>query len=106
VAVNNAIASLKQEVDFCTRGGAGAGVMELIEELVATDLSQRAPGGGGDVVVLAAGEDGPVTLTPYGQNILISGPSGAGKSSVAAGLVERLIQRNYQLCIIDPEGDY
>lgn len=106
VAVDNAIESLKQKVDFCTRGGAGDGVIELIEELVDTDLSRRKPGGRGDVVVLATGQDGPITFSPYGQNLLISGPSGAGKSSVAAGVIERLIERSYQLCIIDPEGDY
>jgi hypothetical protein len=37
---------------------------------------------------------------------LIAGPSGTGKSTVAAGIVERLIKQAYQLCIVDPEGDY
>jgi hypothetical protein len=106
VAVDNAIASIKERADFCTRGSSGHGAAELIEELVATDLSSRAPGGGGDVVVLACREDGPVTFAPYGQNILICGPSSAGKSTFATGLIERLIERSYQLCIIDPEGDY
>jgi len=106
VAVDNAIESLKRSADFCTRGAEGQGVRELISELVATDLSQRSPGGGGDVIVLGTRHDGTVTFPPYGQNILISGPSSAGKSSFATGLIERLIERNYQLCIIDPEGDY
>ncbi|MGH7615639.1 MAG: ATP-binding protein, partial [Gemmatimonadaceae bacterium] len=37
---------------------------------------------------------------------LVCGPSGAGKSTFATGLIERLIDRSYQLCVIDPEGDY
>lgn len=106
VAVDNAIASIKEVADFCTRGSADQGVMELIEELIATDLSSRAPSGGGDVIVLASRQEGPITFPPYGQSILISGPSSAGKSTFATGLIERLIERNYQLCIIDPEGDY
>jgi hypothetical protein len=106
VAVDNAISSLKAKVDFCTRAAAGRGVVELIEELMATDLANRTPGGGGDVLVLAESETGPVTFPPYGQNIVISGPSSAGKSTFATGLIERLIERHYQLCIIDPEGDY
>ncbi len=106
VAVDNAIPSIKERADFCTRGARGQGVVELIEELVSTDLSSRAPGGSGDVIVLASREDGPITFPPYGQNILISGPSSAGKSTFATGLIERLIERDYQLCIIDPEGDY
>ena len=48
----------------------------------------------------------PVTVPPYGVNILIAGPSGSGKSTVTAGIVERLIERAYQVCIVDPEGDY
>ena len=56
---------------------------------------------------LATHEDGtPITFQPYGQNILVSGASGAGKSTFATGLIERLLDRHYQVCIIDPEGDY
>src|SRR5690606_20872870 len=39
-------------------------------------------------------------------NVLIAGPSGSGKSTLTAGLVERLIGKDYQVCIVDPEGDY
>ena len=107
VAVDNAVAALKAKVDFCTRGSNGRGVAELIEELITTDLSSRTPGGTGDLVELAVRRDGtPVTFAPYACNILVSGPSGAGKSTFATGLIERLIDRHYQLCIIDPEGDY
>jgi hypothetical protein len=38
--------------------------------------------------------------------VLVAGPSGTGKSTVAAGIVERLMRQEYQLCIVDPEGDY
>jgi 3-deoxy-D-manno-octulosonate 8-phosphate phosphatase KdsC-like HAD superfamily phosphatase len=107
VAVDNAVAAIRAKVDFCTRGADGSGVAELIDELVTTDLSGRTPRDIGDPVVLADRRDGTsVTFPPYGHNILVSGPSGAGKSSFATGLIERLIDRSYQLCIIDPEGDY
>jgi HAD superfamily hydrolase (TIGR01484 family) len=107
VAVDNAVAALKAKVDFCTRRSDGGGVAELIEELITTDLSGRTPGGTGDLVELAVRRDGtPVTFPPYACNILVSGPSGTGKSTFATGLIERLIDRRYQLCIIDPEGDY
>lgn len=43
VAVDNAVAAIKANVDFCTRGADGNGVAELIEELVTTDLSGRTP---------------------------------------------------------------
>ena len=107
VAVANAVDAVKAKADFTTPGPTGAGVIQLIDELIATDLSQRVTGGVGDVVVLANRRDGvPATFRPYGQNILVSGPSGAGKSTFATGLIERLIDRDYQICIVDPEGDY
>ncbi|MGH7618047.1 MAG: HAD family hydrolase, partial [Gemmatimonadaceae bacterium] len=74
VAVDNAIASIKAKTDFITHASNGAGVVELIEELIATDLSNRATAGVGDVVVLATHRDGaPATFRPYGQNILVCG---------------------------------
>ncbi len=107
VAVSNAIDAVKAKADFTTSASCGAGVIQLIDELVANDLADRATGGVGDVVVLAQRRDAePATFRPYGQNILVCGPSGAGKSTFATGLIERLIDRDYQLCIVDPEGDY
>jgi hydroxymethylpyrimidine pyrophosphatase-like HAD family hydrolase len=107
VAVANAVDAVKAKADFVTPAATAAGVIQLIDELIATDLSQRVTGGVGDVVVLADRADGvPATFRPYGQNILVCGPSGAGKSTFATGLIERLIDRDYQICIIDPEGDY
>ena len=107
VAVGNAVSAVKAKADFTTSASAGAGVIQLIDELIATDLSGRVTGGVGDVVVLANRRDGePATFRPYGQSILVCGPSGAGKSTFATGLIERLIDRDYQICVIDPEGDY
>lgn len=107
VAVDNAVPALKDKVAFTTRGADGAGVAELVEELVATDLARRRPRGGGDNVVLGMLHDGaPVYFAPYGPNLLVAGPSGSGKSTFATGLIERLMERSFQLCIIDPEGDY
>jgi hypothetical protein len=47
-----------------------------------------------------------VRLRPFGLNLLIAGPSGSGKSTVAHAFLDRLLQQQYQFCIIDPEGDY
>lgn len=107
VAVQNAVPAIKAAVDFSTRGSHDAGVLELIDELVSTDLAHRTPGGPGDVVVLAKRPDGTdLTFPPYGHNILVTGASGAGKSTFATGLIERLLDREFQVCVIDPEGDY
>jgi len=38
--------------------------------------------------------------------VLLAGTSGGGKTTLATGVVERLLDHRYQLCILDPEGDY
>ena len=58
-------------------------------------------------ILLGKKSDGTaVKLPPYGPNVLIAGPSGSGKSTLTTGIVERLIEKDYQVCIVDPEGDY
>ena len=47
-----------------------------------------------------------VTLPNSGTNIGISGDPRSGKSWIAGLLSEQLIEAGYQICIIDPEGDY
>jgi hydroxymethylpyrimidine pyrophosphatase-like HAD family hydrolase len=108
VAVANAVASLKESADIVTQDVDGAGVAELADELIANDL-HRMEGKLERHLVLAGRrvDDGAeVRIPPYGRNLLIAGPSGSGKSTVTAGLVERLIDKAYQVFIVDPEGDY
>lgn len=40
------------------------------------------------------------------QHIAILGKTGAGKSYFARGIVERLLDENKRVCIIDPKGDW
>ena len=106
VAVANAAPSIRDMAAFVTQGQDGQGVAELIDELIADDLSRlqdELP----QRIVIGSRMDGElVTIPPYGVNILIAGPSGSGKSTATAGIVERLIEQAYQVCIVDPEGDY
>lgn len=107
VAVANALDPIKEAAAFVTRSAAGEGVAELIDKLVGDDLK--------DVdarliyrhITLGTRLDETVVrVPPYGPNILVAGPSGSGKSTFAAGFIERLIEKSYQVCIVDPEGDY
>jgi len=107
VAVANAASALKTEAALVTRGANGAGVAELIDELIADDLRRMEGKIERHLLLVGARADGtPVRVPPYGRNVLIAGPSGSGKSTLTASLVERLIEKQYQVCIIDPEGDY
>ncbi|MCC7085407.1 MAG: HAD family hydrolase [Pirellulales bacterium] len=107
VAVANAAPSIQKLAAFVTKGEAGQGVVELIDELIDDDLSHTHGRLDKNLITIGTRADGTaVSVAPYGINILIAGPSGSGKSTFACAVIERLMERAYQLCIVDPEGDY
>jgi len=107
VAVANALPAIKENVDLVTRGDHGAGVIELCEALLGDDLREVESKLARHNILLGSRKNGEeVRLQPYGVNVLIAGTSGGGKSTLAGGFLERLGERGYQFCIIDPEGDY
>jgi hydroxymethylpyrimidine pyrophosphatase-like HAD family hydrolase len=107
VAVANAVPMLKETADRTTIGDHGAGVIELINDMVENDLEIAEQSVSRHRVLLGRREKGDeVTLHPTRQNLLLAGTSGSGKSTLATGLLERLGERGYQLCVVDPEGDY
>jgi HAD superfamily hydrolase (TIGR01484 family) len=108
VAVPNALPSLRERADLITRADHGAGVAELAERLIATDLEELTTRlVRHDLPLGRAIETGAeIRLPAYGASLLVAGTSGAGKSTAIAGFGERLSDRGYQHVIIDPEGDY
>ncbi len=108
VAVANALPAVKEKADIVTFAHHGAGVTQLIDEMLADDLTSRESGSlSRHNVLLGKNAQGKqVGLSPFRVSTLVVGSSGGGKSTVVAGLVERLRAANYNFCIIDPEGDY
>ncbi len=106
IAVANALESVKDRCDAVTQGIRGAGVVELAGRLLEDDLASLEPALGRHAVVYGRYGDRERTLAPYGGTLLVTGSSGGGKSTLTAAVLERLIDRTYQCCIIDPEGDY
>jgi HAD superfamily hydrolase (TIGR01484 family) len=106
-AVGNALPAVKEKADIVTFADHGAGVTQLIDEMIGDDLASREPLLARHDIALGKDEhEAPVGLSPYSVSALIVGTSGGGKSTVAAGLVERLRGNGYSFCIIDPEGDH
>ena len=108
VAVDNALPAVKETADFTTRGDHGQGVIELIDELVESDLGGRERRLVRHHLLFGHRSDDErnVRLRPHGTSVLIAGPSGSGKSTTATSILERLVDNRYQFCLIDPEGDY
>jgi HAD superfamily hydrolase (TIGR01484 family) len=104
-AVANALPSLKQSVDLVLEKERGAGVIELIDRIHASD-AKRVSAHRRAICVGKDRQNRDVCLNPDCGCVLISGSSGIGKSTLATGLAERMAQKKFQFCIFDPEGDY
>lgn len=109
VAVSNALQSVKAKADFVTSGDHGAGVEELIRDLVDNDLNSRIAAERRRGLLLGVEKNAPdrtIYLPALGHSVLVAGPSGSGKSTAITGVLERMAAAGYQFCIFDPEGDY
>ncbi|HEY7566425.1 MAG TPA: HAD-IIB family hydrolase [Gemmatimonadaceae bacterium] len=106
VAVANALDSVKARVDWVTPSDHGAGVVELIDRLIDADLADLRDRLTRHDLVIGTATGEAVRIPAYGGVILVAGPSGSGKSTIVTALLERLCDAAYQLCVVDPEGDY
>jgi hydroxymethylpyrimidine pyrophosphatase-like HAD family hydrolase len=107
VAVSNALPAVQNMADWVTGHSHGKGVIQLIDRLLENDLQDL------DSTLtrhyLPLGQRITETcfgVSPYGPNILLSGTTKSGKSTMATFMLEKLLEKNYQFCLIDPEGDY
>jgi len=108
VAVANAIPTLKKRADLVTSLPNGRGVQELIGRILRDDLANVQSRRSGHQIVLGrrAESNESVAIEPYRSSLAIAGPSGSGKTTVVRALIERFARHGYQVCLVDPEGDY
>ncbi len=106
VAVANAVPELKAHADLVTSAESGAGVVELIERLIAVDLAELAPRlARHDISFGTDDRGGALRLPAHGATVLVAGSSATATSAVAAGLVERIAACGYQEGIVLPTRD-
>jgi hydroxymethylpyrimidine pyrophosphatase-like HAD family hydrolase len=105
-AVENALDVVKQQVDMVTHAARGAGVTELIDQLLNDDLEKLRHRANRGIVMGTDLEGGEFRVPVYGTRVLVSGGPAGGKSNFATAMLEQLIEQKYQTCVIDPEGDY
>ncbi|MBZ8131988.1 HAD family hydrolase [Afifella sp. IM 167] len=103
-AVANALPVLKASADIVLGADHGAGVAELIARILQEDLDILPP----ERLGLFVGSDpqGEPVYLEADRCALVVGPSGAGKSQLGTLLAERMVERGFEFCIFDPEGDY
>jgi hydroxymethylpyrimidine pyrophosphatase-like HAD family hydrolase/energy-coupling factor transporter ATP-binding protein EcfA2 len=105
VAVANALPTVKAKADLVVADH-GQGVIELARMLVGGDLAKARASVPRGQPTLGEREDGSkVTLSPF-ETVLVTGSSGGGKSTLVTALLERMHERGFQFCVVDPEGDY
>lgn len=104
VAVANALPAIGDIADFSTRAADGDGVAELVQAVLNDGLRSDKP----ERHSVPVGVDGKeeISIPSYGCTILVCGAPASGKSTFLAGFLETLLERRYQVCVIDAEGDY
>ncbi len=109
VAVANAQPQIADNVDVVLEEENGNGVRQLVETLMDGQVPPRTPRPRRRISLGHRMSGVPVYIDPFAlveDNVGIFGASGSGKSWLAGLLAESLLQQGYQICIIDPEGDY
>lgn len=109
VAVANAEPALKARADAVLEKRDGEGVQTLIGDLLNGNLPNRRARPARFLHLGHRMSGATVSLDPFNlveTNLGIFGSSGSGKSWLAGLLVEEMLKQKYQVCIIDPEGDY
>lgn len=105
-AVDNALETVKKQVDIVLRSKASAGVVELIDQLIADDLQTLHNRPDRGILLGTEIGGGDVRIPVHGTRVLVTGDSAGGKSKLAIGVLEQLMEGEYQTLVIDPEGDY
>ena len=105
VAVADAIPSLADAADIVTRGGAGVGVVELVNALIANDPRVLTPRRARHQIPLGLRTDAtPFTVPARDGAIVCVGGEEAARSALLAHLARRLADESYQSCLLDPAG--
>ncbi len=109
VAVSNAPPDIQALADVVLPQANGTGLRTLIKDLMAGHIPAHQPRPNRRLLLGHRTSGTPVHLAPFAlvnSNLGIFGASGSGKSWLAGLLAEELLKQGYQVCIIDPEGDY
>jgi len=107
VATANAIATLRAKADRVTRETHGDGVLEVIADLIESDLARSPPRAPRRTLCIGRDAHGaPVTVGTAGVSMVVAGRPSARTTALVRGLLDRICAMGYQYCVIDTRGDY
>jgi hypothetical protein len=103
----NGVPELKERADWVFEGVNGSAIARaILGPMLGGLLPLRYSRRHRIAVGWAVQTSEPVTVPIRGVNLLIQGDPLSGKSWLAGALVERLVGRQYAVCVLDPEGDF
>jgi hydroxymethylpyrimidine pyrophosphatase-like HAD family hydrolase len=109
VAVGNTPEDIRSVADMALADRDGSAVRGLLADLLRGRLPARRPRADRQLFLGREPDLTPVRLDAFSLiqgNLGIVGSSATGKSWLGGLLAEELLKLGYQLCIVDPEGDY
>ena len=106
VATANAVSNLKAAADWVTRETHGDGVLEVVADMIETDLARLVPRRRRRALCIGRDQHGEEVVFPSRRaSVLITGEE-RGTSALGSALLGRLCKAGYQFCVLDTRGDY
>jgi hypothetical protein len=110
VAVADAVPAVLETVDLIAQAPGPQGVLEILKEYPLSHRFLDIPLKRQRPILLGQTETGAATSIPAarlaGRNLGVFGNSGSGKSWMVGLIAEGLHHEEYQVLLIDPEGDF
>lgn len=109
VAVQNATEDIKKMSDIILSAPNGTGVNGFLTQLMNHEIPIYNPRAKQRIQIGHRQGQEELFMNPLrllNGNLCISGDSRSGKSWIAGLIIEKLLEQEYQICVIDPEGDY
>ena len=109
VAVQNATEDIKKMSDLTLDAPNGTGVNAFLNQLINHKIPVHTPRTKQRIQIGHRLDQEEIFMRPLrllNGNLCITGDSRSGKSWIAGLIIEKLLEQEYQVCVIDPEGDY
>jgi hydroxymethylpyrimidine pyrophosphatase-like HAD family hydrolase len=106
VATANAVSNLKAAADWVTTATHGEGILEVVADMIETDLATLVPRRRRRALCIGKDREGQEVVIPSRRaSILITG-DGRTTTAIGTALLGRLAKAGYQSCVLDTRGDY